>query len=70
VVKKLSKLKLLKVEIILIGFPCNVKLGKVRHCSEGFQMLSTHDFAVFIWVSVNRRCCKRDPDKNAADYQN
>jgi len=32
-------------------------------------MLSTHDFAVFIWVSVGRRCSKRYPDKNAAGYQ-
>jgi len=32
-------------------------------------MLPTHDFAVFIWVFVGRRCSKRDPDKNVAGYQ-
>ena len=57
------------MEIILIGFPCSMKLGKVWHCSEGFQMFPTHGLAIFIWVSVDRRCCRRDSDKNAAGYQ-
>ena len=46
-----------------------MKLGKLVQCSEGSQMLLTHDLAVFMWVSVSWRCSARDPHKNAAGYQ-